>query len=128
MSTPRPLLTVHDVMALTRLSERKVRALKIPVVRICRRRLYDPRDVERFLREAVECPSTNEKTRRTGGRSSSSKGVGLLAALAAHPVETQSNSSEPCEIRLPERSERRGRQAKPSMRLVASTGLNTEKD
>jgi hypothetical protein len=70
-----------------------------------RKRLYDPRDVDKFV-EASKCLSTAARAPRSGGRSSKSTAVGLLEALAAHPAEMPSRhtSMRICSVIRQERS------------------------
>jgi hypothetical protein len=62
--THHRLWTIQEVAEHLRCSPRHVRNLKIPIVRIDRRRLYDPRDVELHIQ---------------GAKCLSSKGRGLVA-------------------------------------------------
>ena len=66
---------------------RTVRSLLIPIVRIGRRRLYDPRDVSRYI-EASKCLSSSDRTHRITTRSSLSKSVGRTAGSARSAAKT----------------------------------------
>ena len=122
------LQTIEQVADRLGVCVRLVRDLPIPIVRIARKRLYDPRDVTRYI-EASKCLSSKDQARRSTTRRLSSEDVGLSEALAQAPVETQSSTNARSEISLrkkprPPRQRRRG----PSIRLVANTGSKTAGD
>lgn len=121
------LLTIEQVAEKLHCSPRHVRRLKIPAVRIGRIRLYDQRDLKRFVEEH-KCLSSNDRAARTTTRSSNSKDGGLSEALALHPIEMPRHSSEDLESRLPEKLHRNGpsRRGSPSIRLVDDTGKSTD--
>lgn len=80
------LLTIGEVSDILRTSERKVRDLAIPVVRIGRKRLYDPRDVDEYVKGQKQCLSSKDPVAAIGKRSSSARASGLAEALARHPA------------------------------------------
>lgn len=119
------LWTIQEVAEHLRCSARHVRNLKIPVVRIDRRRLYDPRDVEQHI-QGAKCLSSSGPGRHIGKLKSSSKEPGLLEALARHPGETPSNSNARSAISFGGRSPNRNGPRKPRLIKPADvTGANT---
>lgn len=52
------LLKPQEVAGQVRCSVRKLKDLPIPIVRIGRNRLYDPKDVARYIEACKECTST----------------------------------------------------------------------
>jgi hypothetical protein len=120
------LLTLEQVAEKLHCSPRHVRRLKIPIVRIGRIRLYDQRDLKRFVEEH-KCLSSSDRAAPTTTRSSSSAAEGLSEALALHPIEMPKSTSENLESRLPERHPRHGRSRRlsPSIKLVEGTGKST---
>ncbi len=86
------LLDVKELADLLKCCERKARDLPIPFSRAGRKRLYNMRDVHKYL-EDRKCLSPSAKVLRTGKRSSSSKGIGLLEALEHDPGGKRSNSN-----------------------------------
>lgn len=119
------LLTALEAADVLRCTVRHLRNLKIPVVRLDRRRLYDPRDVEKHI-QGAKCLSSNDPAARTGKRSSNPKGLGFLEALAQHPAERPSNSNVRSETRLPPKpSAGRSRRVSRSIKLAGDTGRST---
>lgn len=119
------LLTALEAADVLRCTVRHLRNLKIPVVRLDRRRLYDPRDVEKHI-QGAKCLSSSEPAARTGKRNSSVKGNGLLAALAQHPAERRNNLSERLETRLPGKPKgARSRHGSPLIKPAGDIGSNT---
>lgn len=81
------LLTPKEAADALRCSVRKIKGLPIPIVRLGRNRLYDRKDIARYI-EACKCTSTSAPKVRSGGRNLASKGLGLDEALKLHPEET----------------------------------------
>lgn len=116
------LLTPKEAAEELRCSVRKVKYLPIPIVRLGRNRLYDRKDVARYI-EACKCTSTSAPKARFGGRNSTSKGLGLDEALKLHPEETQTQQPDASETRLSQPLKRSPRAAlSKSLRLIKPAG------
>lgn len=118
------LITIQEVAERLRCTPRHVRNLPITIVRLDRRRLYDPRDVDAYI-QASKCLSSKDQLRRTGGRSSSSEGAGLSEALARHPEERPRHSSANSEARLSGTPRHGARRKLRSIKPAAGTGPST---
>lgn len=79
-------LKVTEVASLLRVSVRTARDLPIPFSRVGRQRRYDIRDVEKFMKQNVECPSPVEPHRPVSENSSSYSVVGFSEALKQAPA------------------------------------------
>lgn len=124
------LLTIGEVSDILRTSERKVRDLAIPVVRIGRKRLYDPRDVDEYVKGQKQCLSSKDPVAAIGKRSLSARASGLAEALARHPAVQPKPSNASLETRLPRKPGRSssGPNRAHLMKLVDATGSSTDRD
>lgn len=90
MAADRLLLTQPEAADRLGVGVRALRDLvkrrKLRIVSIGRRALIPAADLERFVSEAAECPSTAVPVRRSGGRPSLSLVVGFDEALALRPA------------------------------------------
>lgn len=86
-------MTVSEVAAFLRRSVKSVKRLPIPFSRVGKSRIYDQLDVQTFLAETKECPSSSGPTRHTSILKSKSVDVGFAAALARAPIGQQKRSS-----------------------------------